>query len=383
MADDKMRPALASLATAAAQDDQARKAAPTLTLGHGIVGVPAALAATVNYQTALDILAAIPEGSSLSFSADQLAFLLSTDERIGSVSEAHAGIEDFAKACGCSFVFCQRACTGTFTKEKRTPNTALRAGTVDCLDAPRWIRDLRSDAEQWAANSSLQSRRSGRFDELERQFHPEWGLLAPRRSFLGTFRVVLIASAIGALSGCGTVLWVKGGAPDATESVAARTLVPPEVEARTNPSEATFGGLPRQQQAFERNTPQTSFASREGATAGPDADANLPARQPNAVRVETVVPPAHAPSVGDVESGTVGSRSQAPNITSPPPTVHAKSPQMTGHPASERELVRKKVKPEVVERRSNQRDARNSDVSVFFRPWWYADPAAARHRNPG
>ena len=66
MADESIRPASVSLANGAAQDDQARKAAPTLTLGHGIVGVPAALAATVNYQTALDILAAIPEGSSLS-----------------------------------------------------------------------------------------------------------------------------------------------------------------------------------------------------------------------------------------------------------------------------------------------------------------------------
>jgi hypothetical protein len=345
-------------------------------------------------RTAVDILGAIPEGSSVSFSADQLAFLLSTDECIGSVSEASARVEHFARACGCSVLFRQQAGTVTFTKEKRTPKTALRAGTADRLDAPRThtlpvlltsrIRELPSDAEPSAANSSLQSRRSGRFDELERQFHPEWGFLAPRRSFLGTFRVVLIASAIDALSGGGTVLWVKGGAPDVTESVAARTLVPPEVEARAKPSEATSSALPHQQQipleASELNTPQTSFASREGATAGPEADANLPARQPNAVRVETIVPRDHGLGVGD---GTVGSRSQpAPNITSPPPTVHAKSPQMTGHPASERELVRKKVKPEVVERRSNQRDARNGDFSGFFRPWWYADPAAGRHRNP-
>ena len=213
----------------------------------------------------------------------------------------------------------------------------------------------------------MQSRPSRRFDELERQFHPEWGFLVPRRSFLGTFRVVVIASAIGALSGGGTVLWVKGGAPDATESVAARTLVPPEVEARGKLSEATSSGLPPQRQipleASEPNTPQTSFASREGETSGPEADANLPARQPNAVQGETIEPRDHAPGGGDVELGAVGSKSrQAPNIAPSPPPVHAKSPQMTGRVASELEPVRKKVKPEVVERRSNQRDARNSDV---------------------
>ena len=239
-----------------------------------MIDVPAAMATTVKSanQTAVDILEAIPEGSSVSFSADQLAFLLSTDERIGPVSEAHARVEHFARACGCSFLFRQQAGTGTFTKEKRTPKTAVRAGTTDYLDAPqaklahflnitivpplltRRIRQLPPDAVSSAANSSLQSRSSGRFDELERQFHPEWGFLAPRRSFLGTFRVVLIASAIGALSGGGTVLWMKGGATDATESVAARTLAPPEVEAFAKPSEATSSGLPPQQQ-----TPVRSF----------------------------------------------------------------------------------------------------------------------------
>ena len=103
-----------------------------------MIDVPAAMATTVKTanQTAVDILEAIPEGSSVSFSADQLA-LFSTDERIGPFSEAHARVEHFARACGCSFLFRQKAGTGTFTKEKRTPKTALRAATTDCLNAPR------------------------------------------------------------------------------------------------------------------------------------------------------------------------------------------------------------------------------------------------------
>src|SRR5438045_3892154 len=109
MADDSIRLAPA-LATAAAQDDQENTAAPAPTLGLRIFDVPAAVATTVDSanRTAVDILGAIPEGSSVSFSADQLAFLLSTDECIGSVSEASARVEHFARACGCSVLFWQQ-----------------------------------------------------------------------------------------------------------------------------------------------------------------------------------------------------------------------------------------------------------------------------------
>ena len=134
MAHESIRPSLAN-----AQDNHEHRAAAAPTLGLGMIDVPAAMATTVKTanQTAVDILEAIPEGSSVSFSADQLAFLFSTDERIGPVSEAHARVEHFARACGCSVLFRQQAGTGTFTKENRTPKTALRAGTTDCLDAPR------------------------------------------------------------------------------------------------------------------------------------------------------------------------------------------------------------------------------------------------------
>ena len=139
MADESIRPAPTSSANAVAQDNHEDRAALAPNLGLGMIDVPAAVATTVNRanQPAIDILKAIPEGSSVSFSADQLAFLLSTDERIGPVSEAHARVDHFARACGCSFLFRQQAGTGTFTKEKRTPETALRAATTDCLDAPR------------------------------------------------------------------------------------------------------------------------------------------------------------------------------------------------------------------------------------------------------
>jgi hypothetical protein len=166
MAEESSRPGPTSLANAAAQRDQEDGAAPPPTFGLDMIHVPAAMAPTVNTanQTAVDILEAIPEGSSVSFSAGQLAFLFSTDERIGPFSDAHTRVEHFARACGCSFLFRQQAGTGTFTKEKRTPKTALRAATTDCLDAPRTdilpalltrrIRELPFDAGP-SANSRL------------------------------------------------------------------------------------------------------------------------------------------------------------------------------------------------------------------------------------
>ena len=303
-------------------------------MGLRVIDVPAPVLATVNSanETVFDILDAIPEGSSVSFSADQLAFLLSADEAIRPASEAHARVERFARACGCSFLFRRQAGTGTFTKDKRTPKTAILAGSAEYLAAPqakpahfldttivtplltRRIRKLPPEAASSAANSHLQWGSSRRFDELERQFHPEWGFLAPRRNFLGTLRIVLIASAIGALSGGGIVLWMVGGARENTGSVAARTLVPPEVEAPDKSSETTSTVLPPQPQrelpleASELKTPETTHANREGETARSELDANLPARRPNSVQVETAELRDHAPDASNGELGATGSR---------------------------------------------------------------------------
>jgi hypothetical protein len=187
---------------------------------------------------------------------------------------------------------------------------------------------------------------------------------------------VLIASAIGALSGGGIVLWMEGGAPEDTGSVAARTLVPPRVEA-PKPSETASTVLPPQQQrelpleASEPKTAETTHANREGETARSELDANFPARQPS-VQVQTAEPRDHAPDASNGERGATGSKSrQAGSLASPLPTDHSKPPQMAGRPASQRELVPKKPKmPELIERRPNQRDARNGDLTPFFRPWW-------------
>jgi hypothetical protein len=69
-------------------------------------------------------------------------------------------------------------------------------------------------------------------------FHREWGYLSGGRNLLRTLRIASIAAEAGALGGAGLVLAV-GHAPEANTSVAARTLVTPEISPAAKPSDAT------------------------------------------------------------------------------------------------------------------------------------------------
>ena len=60
---------------------------------------------------------------------------------------------------------------------------------------------------------------------MRAEFHPEWGYLAPAPSFVHRARVVLVATAVGAIVGAGVVF--SNVSHTATETVAARTLVGP------------------------------------------------------------------------------------------------------------------------------------------------------------
>ena len=107
MADESIRSEPASLAKAAAQDDQEDRAAPPLAVGLRVIDVPAPALATVDSanETVIDVLDAIPEGSSVSFSADQLAFLLSAGEAIRPASEAHARLSVLRGRAAAPFYF--------------------------------------------------------------------------------------------------------------------------------------------------------------------------------------------------------------------------------------------------------------------------------------
>lgn len=75
-------------------------------------------------------------------------------------------------------------------------------------------------------------------------FHPEWGYLAPAPSFIRTARIVLVATAVGAIVGAG-VGFSRASRQPTEPSVAARTLV--------RPIEAISAGAKTTAQATQAN----------------------------------------------------------------------------------------------------------------------------------
>jgi hypothetical protein len=222
---------------------------------------------------------------------------------------------------------------------------------------------------------------------LEREFHPEWGYLAPGRRFIRTLRAILIATAVGAVAGGGIVLLIVSGAPEDSRSVAARTLVPPEVEVIAQPSEMTSGKLSKEQQP---GLPLAAPAESHSKT-GETKEEREPARPQRSDLNATLLAP-HGPigSMGGHEmptpgtQGTSDSKSRDANRNSPRRADHTNYAHITSQPTSEHEPLRSKPQTrEAIVKQSDQRDARNSDLSPFFRPWWYAYPAPDRRRNPG
>jgi hypothetical protein len=143
-------------------------------------------------------------------------------------------------------------------------------------------------------------------------FHPEWGYLAPKRGFIRTARVALVATAVGAIIGAGVGFsWISH--PVTETSVAARTLVRPidASSSRTNMSpQATRMKVPQptQQQSplpssgQPTSTPSSSESSASSPTQAPEGIAVLaeaPSGTDAPVKAATAAPPAaaEAPSV--------------------------------------------------------------------------------------
>ena len=117
-----------------------------------------------------------------------------------------------------------------------------------------------------------------------RNFHPEWGYLAPAPSLVSTVRIVLVATAVGTTAGASVVFsLVAHPAAETSEiSVAARTLARPvraasapaltEVPAPTNAVPVpTASAAPATDPApvQKKATKKHHFASRYASRSGP------------------------------------------------------------------------------------------------------------------
>ena len=144
-------------------------------------------------------------------------------------------------------------------------------------------------------------------------FHPEWGYLAPKRGFIRTARVALVATAVGAIVGAG-VGFSSISHRGSETSVAARTLVRPidASSSRTNTSpQATQMKVPQptpQQSPLplaSSGQPTSTSSSSEPSASSPTqvpegiALAEAPSGTNVPVKAATAAPPAaaEAPSV--------------------------------------------------------------------------------------
>jgi len=154
------------------------------------------------------------------------------------------------------------------------------------------------------------------------EFHPEWGYLAPAPSLVHRARVVLVATAVGAIVGAGVVF--SRVSHTATEtSVAARTLVgpvgatsargtTPAQVAQTNPPSRTQPG-PASELNGQAVDVATSESSASSTTPAPEGAAALAKASPvaSAPPALSAAAKAHVASVTPIKKRAM----TKPNVT--------------------------------------------------------------------
>jgi hypothetical protein len=152
-------------------------------------------------------------------------------------------------------------------------------------------------------------------------FHPEWGYLAPAPTFIRTARIVVVATAVGAILGVGTGFsWVGHQATE--PSVAARTLV--------RPTEAISAGANTSAQLTPANSDNRS---RTVNSRSADGAANEPSASSKRRVPEGMAPVAETPPATD------GSATAA--IAAPPATT--KEPLLNVAPIKKKATKRSNV----------------------------------------
>jgi hypothetical protein len=215
----------------------------------------------------------------------------------------------------------------------------------------------------------------------ERGIHPEWGYLASTRTLVRTLRSLLIAAAVGAGAGSGIALWLVGRAPD--DSIAARTLVPSEPEVTDQSSEVTFAKVPSP--APTQAKAETADTSAQRERASPDsfkinANSSLLQRHIGSAEDYETTP---SRNVNVSTHRAEGVQRRETNRNSPQRVNHTNPALAASESTAEREPVRSKPPTrKCIARGSNPKDERNTNLSAFFQPWWYAEPRE-RRRNPG
>jgi hypothetical protein len=226
---------------------------------------------------------------------------------------------------------------------------ASRAPAAEQFDTPR-VRPL-NNFETDDGRSSL----------LEREYHPEWGILTWGRHSVRTVRLAAVATAIGAVIGSAIVFSTR-------PSEDFRSLVPKAIATRSSETSDRSQQVPK---PLPSSLP--SVSNIDAARAPFTATASLSSDHSNvhAIGEDKL----HSNPTSDETTSHETVRPQGVNRTpdqSSPPIAKeaARRPKLPREPqqtiATRRELM---VRP-----RHQEVRIRRDDVSAFFRPWWYAYP---------
>ena len=161
-------------------------------------------------------------------------------------------------------------------------------------------------------------------------FHLEWGYFAPAPSFIRTARVVLVATAVGAIAGAGVVFSLVRH-PATETSVAARTLVGPGGAASAR------GNTPAQ--VAQTSTPSSTEKQRPSSLEVNGQSAQVATKESSASSTT------HAPQ-------GISALAEAPTATDNVPAQTAAAPAAAKAPVADRAPIKRKAttKPNVIRR---------------------------------
>jgi hypothetical protein len=195
-------------------------------------------------------------------------------------------------------------------------------------------------------------RRSGRSDLLDREYHPEWGILALGGSSVRTLRLLAVTTAIGAAIGSGIVFSMSRPLEDA------RSLVHEAINTRSTETSDRFQQPPEYQPA-----PLPSVSNTAPAQAPLTATAPL-----------------------NSDRSTLQANSEADKLHSNPisdtaATHETARPEGAHHEAHRRPKLQREAKRNIARQRElaprpreQETQSHGNDLSAFFQPWWYAYP---------
>jgi hypothetical protein len=174
-------------------------------------------------------------------------------------------------------------------------------------------------------------------------FHPEWGYLAPAPSLMRSVRTVLVAAAVGATAGAGTVFALMDHAPvdQKRPGVAvagfanALAALPEERSATAQPSESPAAAAAYSELNAAPKTPPSLAQPADGPAATTAAEAK-PAQQISAPTARQARPAPAAETVGVAAAAAV-----TPAPANPAPEVANKpKPKAANRKPTRRDLAR-------------------------------------------